>query len=395
MILGAGLAGLSLADGLADRGCRAPIVLIDRRRRWCNDRTWCTWLTGPLRYAELSSHRWSDWRTVRDGGEARGHSRAHPYLRIEAATLYDRVLSRLDALSSCEIRTDESVLAIDTTGPAPIVQTTRERIEAAVVVDALGASSPLAAPADHAPGPALSQRFLGWEVRAPLGTFDPQTATLMDFQASGPDGVDFLYVLPFSSERALVEHTSIGVGGPGAAARRAALTVELDAVAGPGRWEREREERGLIPMTAAPFALSHGPGTCTVGGAAGAVRPSSGYAFTRTQRHVAAVADAIIGARPLPRTVAPSRFTALDRIFLTALSGAGDGGEELFWRLAAGVDAGAFARFMTDVSTPWDETRIIAALPALAMAGAAGRALGSPAGLRAVAGQLLSRRRSP
>jgi lycopene beta-cyclase len=395
VILGAGLAGLSLADGLADRGCRAPVLLIDRRREWSNDRTWCTWLTGPLRYAELSSHRWTAWRTVRGGVQARGSSRAHPYLRIDSATLYDRVLGRLDARSSYEIRTDEAVLAIDTSGPVPVVQTTRERIEAGLIVDALGVSSPLRPAAGPAPGPALSQRFLGWEVRVPAGTFDPRTVTLMDFRSSGPDGVDFLYVLPFSGDRALVEHTSIGVGGPGAAARREALTAELDVIAGPGRWEREREERGLIPMTVAPFPLSHGPGTCTVGGAAGAVRPSSGYAFTRIQRHVAAVADAITGARPLPQTVAPSRFTALDRIFLTALTGAGDGGEELFWRLAAGVDAGAFARFMTDASTPWDEARIIAALPVLAMAGAAGRALGSPAGVRATAGQVLSRRRSP
>jgi lycopene beta-cyclase len=393
VILGAGLAGLSLADALADRGCPAPIVLIDRRGRWSNDRTWCTWLTGPLRYAELSTHRWAAWRTVRGGDEARGRSHAHPYVRIEAATLYDRVLSRLDGLSSCEIRTGEAVLAIDTSGPSPIVQTTREHIEAGLVVDALGASSSLRAPADPAPGPALSQRFLGWEVCAPAGTFDPQTVTLMDFRASGPDGVDFLYVLPFSGERALVEHTSIGVGGPGAAARRRALATELDTIAGAGRWECEREERGLIGMTAAPFPLCHGPGTCTVGGAAGAVRPSSGYAFSRTQRHVTAVADAITGARPLPQTVAPARFAALDRVFLTALAGADDGGEELFWRLA-GVDAGAFARFMTDVSTPWDEARMIAALPGLAMARAAGRALGPPAGLRAAV-QVLSRRRSP
>ncbi len=393
MILGAGLAGLSLADALADRGWPAPIVLVDRRTGWTNDRTWCTWLTDELRHAELASHRWTQWRTIRGGREARGASRAHPYVRIPAATLYDRVLSRLDALSSCEIRTDEAVLAIDTSGPRPVVQTTRGRIEAGLVVDALGTSSPLGS-TDTAPGPALAQRFLGWEVRAPAGTFDPATVTLMDFRGSGPDGVDFLYVLPFSDERALVEHTSIGVGGTGAAARRQALTAELDAIAGPGQWEREREERGLIPMTAAHFALSHGPGTCTVGGAAGAVRPSSGYAFTRIQRHVTALADAITGARPLPGTVAPVRFTALDRIFLTALAGARDGGEELFWRLAANVDADAFARFMTDVSTPWDEARIIAALPGAAMAGAAGRALGSPARLRAAL-RPLSSRRSP
>jgi lycopene beta-cyclase len=382
VILGAGLSGLSLADALADRGCPAPVLLIDRRARWTNDRTWGTWLTGPLRFADLASHRWLAWRTVRGGRETRQRTREHPYVRIEASTLYDRVLSRLGSLAQFELRTEESVTSLDTSGRLPVVHTDRGRIEAGLVVDALGASSPLRSDAVRLAGLSVSQRFLGWEVRAPAGTFDPDTVTLMDFRAAGPDGVDFLYVLPFSDERALVEHTSIGTaaGAPGAAARRHALTDELDRVAGPGRWAQEREERGVIAMTSASFPLSHGPSTCTVGGAAGAIRPSSGYAFTRIQRHVDAVADAITSGRPLPTAVAPARFAALDRAFLVAIAGAPDGGEELFWRLSSGVGGDVFARFMTDVSTPADEARILAALPPGQMVGAAVRALLSAGG---------------
>jgi lycopene beta-cyclase len=131
----------------------------------------------------------------------------------------------------------------------------------------------------------------------------------------------------------------------------------------------------VIGMTPAPFPLSHGPSTCTVGGAAGAIRPSSGYAFTRIQRHVEAVADAITDGRPLPTAVAPARFAVLDRAFLVAVAGATDGGEELFWRLSCRVGGDVFARFMTDVSTPADEARILAALPPRQMVGAAVRAL--------------------
>ena len=372
VILGAGLSGLSLADALLDRGWSGPIVLIDRREAWGDDRTWCTWLTGPLRHAGLSAHRWSAWRMVRDGEELVTRSARHPYIHIAAATLYERVLARLDAHPGVEVRTGERVLGVETAGERPVVRTSRETIEAELVVDALGAASPLA-PAR--PRTEIWQRFLGCEVETDGNVFDPTTATLMDFRAAGPAGVDFLYVLPFTRSRALVEHTSIGRGGPGAGARQAALGDELERLTGGRAWTRLREERGAIPMTAASFPLTHGPRTLVVGGAAGAIRPSSGYAFTRIQRHVEAIADAIATGAQAPRGVTPARLALLDRAFLAALAGAQDGGESLFWALGRGVGGDAFARFMTDASSPLDEARIVAALPPLPMVAAGVRSL--------------------
>jgi lycopene beta-cyclase len=373
VILGAGLAGLSLADALLDARTTRPLVLIDRRRAWEQDRTWCTWATGPLRHLPLSRHRWWSWQTVSGGRTARAVTDTHPYVHLDAAAVYSSVLDRLAAHPGAEVRAGERVIAVDSAARWPQVTTSRETFDAELVIDAMGPASPLR----HRPETAsidMSQRFLGWELEVDRPIFDPLTVTLMDFVAPGPDGCNFIYVLPFSPTRALVEHTSIGLAGPGPRERRDALRAWLTQH-GAREWEIEREERGAIPMTSSPFPLDHGPRVHTVGAAAGAIRPSSGYAFTRIQGHVERLARALTGGGELPRSIAPARYAVLDQIFLTALAGADDHGEALFASIAHRVDADAFARFMTDASSPADEARIIAALPPLPMVRAGIRTL--------------------
>ena len=382
VILGAGLAGLSLADALLDAGVRRPVVLVDRRRAWGRDRTWCTWQTGPLRFGELATARWWSWRTCSAGSEVIARTRRHPYIHLDSAIVYDAALDRLGRAPQVEIRTGERVLSVEATGRRPEVRTSRETFQAHAVVDAMGPHSVLlrSRPAGDVE---LSQRFLGWEVEVDEPVFDPATATLMDFRPADGDGLNFLYVLPFSPTRALIEHTSIGTGGPPDARRRALLSDELGDRLPVGGWRVMREERGRIPMTTFDFPVSRGAHIHAAGAAAGAIRPSSGYAFSRIQRHVTGLAGALVADRPPPPQIAPAHLTLLDRVFLAALVDRPDGGEALLWALARSVGADPFARFMTDVADGRDVARVIAALPTGAMARAALSAVASAGGVRA------------
>jgi lycopene beta-cyclase len=377
VILGAGLSGLSLAHALCEAGVRQPIVLVDRRRSWERDRTWCTWQTGPLRFSAAITHRWEAWRTVAGERSVRGTSRRSPYVHLDAGRVYDLALARLDAAPTVELRLGEGVRSVEG-GAVPRVHTSAGSLEAAVVFDALGANSPLER--HRAPGAtALAQRFLGWEIETDRPVFDPGTATLMDFRPHAGIGVTFMYVLAFSPTRALLEHTSIEPFDAAWVDREAALAAELRSVWGVGDWQVLRRERGLIPMSTHPFPARHAPGVHTLGSAAGAIRPSSGYAYSRIQRQVDRVAAALAAGRPLPARVAHPRHALLDRVFLHALR-ASHRPAELFLA-AASVDGDIFARFMTDASSPAEEAQIIAALPVLEMTRAA---LGSASSPRAV-----------
>ena len=369
-ILGAGLSGLSLANALLDAGVSQPIVLVDRRRTWERDRTWCTWLTGPLRFAPLASQSWWAWRTRWREQDVVARPARHPYIHLDARVVYEAALDHLAEAPNVEVLTGCTVLGVDPSGEHPKVRTAGATFEADHVFDAMGARSPLvrSRPAGEVE---LVQRFLGWEVEVDRPVFDPSIMTLMDFRAGDEGGVCFMYVLPFSPTRAVVEHTTIGIGGPPTAERRMTLEAELGERWRARQWRVLREERGLIPMTTYPFATHRGPRVHAVGAAAGAIRPSSGYAFTRIQRHVSRIAEAFAAGRPLPRSVGPARFRLLDKIFLTALHSRRHASEEMFVSLARTVPADAMARFMTDVSSTRDEAQILSALPKRHMISAA------------------------
>jgi len=226
LILGAGLAGLSMACALLEEGVRAPIVVIDRRTRWDRDRTWCLWQTRPTRFAELASHRWNAWRITAGGRSGVARSRRHPYLHLDSATVYAHALARLAEAPNVELRAGEAVLDVSWDAGAPQVHTSTGHHAAAAVFDALGPGSPLLRSVPRG-SVELAQRFLGWEVELDIPVFDPAVATLMDFRGDAMGGLRFLYVLPFSRTRALVEDTSIGGRAVAPPLRRAALEADL------------------------------------------------------------------------------------------------------------------------------------------------------------------------
>lgn len=349
IVLGAGLAGLSLAAALVRENVREPIVVIDRRTQFRRDRTWCTWAAG-LPFENCATHRWEGWEVVTHRAATRAASRSRPYLHIPADAFYSAALAELEG--RVELRLGETVREVGDGWARTDAGEYR-----GLVHDALA----LGSPALRGLRPELWQAFLGWEVRTPGPRFDPGVATLMDFRcAQEPGGVTFLYVLAFSPTRALVEHTSFAPG-PGLApdARRRALREWL------GEHEVLREERGRLPMATARLPALRSPRTTAIGIAGGGLRASSGYAFSRVQAHARALARAVATRGPLPARAGPARRAALDAVFLRAFAADPAAFPERFRALAARVPADAYARFMSDTSSPADEARVMAALPPL------------------------------
>lgn len=360
VILGAGLSGLSLAVALVRAGVKEEIAVVDRRTDFGRDRTWCTWASPGLPFLELARHRWHGWEVVTHSGTARGASRTRPYVRIDSADFYAAALEELERAPQVTVRLDERVSEVGD-GWA---QTSKERLHG-TVHDGLA----LGSPALRQTRIDLWQAFLGWEVQTEQPRFDPGVATLMDFRISQEDGLNFLYVLPFAPDRALVEHTSFARGGPARHKRQKALRAHL----GDG-YEIGHEERGRIPMTTAPIPARRSAGTNAIGIAGGALRPSSGYSFSRVQAHSAAIARAVAAGEPLPARAGVRRRAALDDVFLHALAVEPDAFADRFRTLVDRVPGTTFARFMSDHSTPRDEARVIAALPKRPFLRAAGRA---------------------
>ena len=122
------------------------------------------------------------------------------------------------------------------------------------------------------------------------------------------------------------------------------------------------EEIGVIPMQSVNPSLLN---TVTIGAASGAVRLSSGYAFTGIQAQISQLAEGISrGQFSVPSPIS-SLLVRMDKIFNGVLVAYPELGVTIMMRTAKALDANGFARFMLGSATIMDWTRVILAMPKL------------------------------
>lgn len=187
-------------------------------------------------------------------------------------------------------------------------------------------------PADRHGHVALTQRFLGWDVRCDRDALDEATVTLMDFRTpQGRGDVRFLYVLPFDRRRALVEHVALHPNDEAEAIR-----AYLEDVLGVDRFTIERRESGSTPLTDVPFPRRTGRRILTLGIAGGRVKPSSGYAFTRIWEDGEAIVRSLATCgHPFALPAERQAYRFLDALLLRVLRHRPGAAPEIFLRMFA------------------------------------------------------------
>lgn len=374
VIVGAGCAGLSLAVQIALQTRRSRrrcprVVLVEPRTGYVRDRTWCYWRFVDHPFVAGVTRRWTRW-LVREGDRTvvRGSER-HPYEHLPADVFYDMSRAILADFPEIELRPGCEALAIAERGDAVEVATSAGTIRAALAFD----SRP---PAAAAPDPGevdLLQHFVGWEVEAPRAVFDPETPVLMDFAVGQARGIHFMYVLPFSPTRALVETTYISPAPLPAAVYdddlRAYLRDRFGLAEPAVRWV----ERGAIAMSTRPPAPRTGRRVVHLGLRGGLAKGSTGYAFQAIQGFSAALARDLLerpGAPPRVPAPRPAPAVAMDRVLLSHLQRRPARGPPLLVDLFEKLPPDLLCRFLSDHAGPLDYPRVMLATPMAEMTAA-------------------------
>ena len=362
VILGAGCAGLSLAARLASGDGDLRVVLVDPRTEFADDRSWSFWQHDHHPLRDIVAHEWSGWTYADLAGRSATHRvPGMSYQYIRGVDFYrwalaeiagdDRIDLRLgvaardlsavtlaDGSSGVRVTTDEGALI------ARRVVDTRPRRTAAL----------------------LYQCFSGVEVEhgGALAT-EADAVGLMTRMRSGADGLGFVYVLPLSPTRALVEWTRFSPVPLAESVVVAERDAELAALGLAGATV-VREEGGILPMGRMPLDEQPMPGVVLAGNAGGALRDASGYAFLRIQQWARACAGALArGEDPAPHPAEPWVRRQMDRIFLQALRAHPERTADYFMAMARGVAPHRLLRFLTDRATAGDLASIIVSLPLL------------------------------
>ncbi|RFU11679.1 lycopene cyclase [Rhodobacteraceae bacterium W635] len=350
-ILGGGCAGLSLATRLA--GSALSTMVIEPRGSYSDDRTWSFWRTAPDPFEDCVRARWSRWTVDGpDGLTQRGSGRLW-YETVSAGAFYQRAGDIIDGARNLELRLSCAAQGASRQGAGWRIETDAGALYAANLIDTRPSGRK----------PRYGQFFLGQEIRTTRPVFTPDIVPLMHFRPARSGGVDFLYILPFAADHALVEVTSFAPVPPDTAVFQTWLHEEIEALDA-GTVEVLRTERGALPMQVG-YGAPTPDGPVRLGLSGGAARPSTGYAFARIQKQ-AERAAADLRAGQTPRVMLDSPMTRfMDRVFLQVLRSRPERGPALFQALFHRVPADRLEMFLSGSTATRDRLAVMTALPTL------------------------------
>jgi lycopene beta-cyclase len=361
---GAGLAALSLAVRLIGLPNPPRIVLIDPRAEFPHDRTWCHWKLHDTPFDSAITHRWHHWlvRTSAAGTIAAATART-PYVRIPSDRFYEIALRKLSTSHHVTFLRGISVQTIENHPDHTTLHLSDgQNITASWTFD----SRP---PQNHSAP--WRQIFRGLELHSPEANLDPESVTLMDFQSAGPDGIRFYYVLSLDPHTALVEDTWLVPNGQIPTFTDEAILHYARTHLSDTAWQIRHREEGNLPMGLPPSASSAVSAVkiknriIPWGTPAGAVRASSGYAFSRIQRASETMTKYWSQHhRPKPAVTHESPLLAwMDRVFLRVMARHPERVPEFFSRMFDRVPPEALVRFLESEPRPTDILQVMRALP--------------------------------
>ena len=365
-LVGGGGAGLSLLHRLgllAARGVPTPSVAVvdpvDRLRQHPNDRTWCFWDLGRSD-VEPAVHR--AWRRVLVVGHDRRRRvldlAPHRYVMLRSQDYSRLVASVAGPLDVVHVAA--AAEAVEDGEGAATVCTGAGDVRASWVLD----SRP--APPVRPASTLLLQHFRGQVVRADRPVLDPDLPVLMDFTTPQPDhGLSFGYCLPSDERTGLIEYTEFSPALLDEVGYARALEAYVPHVLGGDVPHAvQHVEQGVIPMTDARFPRRVGRRVFRLGTAAGATRPSTGYAFAAMQRQAQVVAERLArGDAPLPPRSYPRRHLWMDGLVLRGLATGTLDGPAFFARLFDRNPPSRVLSFLDGLTSPAAEVAVMATAP--------------------------------
>jgi lycopene beta-cyclase len=361
LILGGGCAGLSLGVALANLPASCPRTLIlERRTHYIHDRTWCFWKHANTAYHPLVQHGWEKMRLTLGAETLHVACGDTPYHMLPSHRFYAAAQQTIMASAHVELQLGSAIVsAPQKANGIWQVETEAGTVRATHVIDTRPALLPCV------DGATLWQSFAGVEVETTADRFDPTQVELMNFLQPHPDFIAFMYVLPTTPQRALLEMTRFSIHPYAPESLEEALMSEVARHTRGATYSIIHRENGILPMGNRHARPTRDPSFSHVGLYAGAARPSTGYAFQRIQHWASACAAQLAtGKSPCGHARDPLLRRAMDHLFLQVIRANPIAAPALFMGLFRHVAPARMIRFLSDRASLRDYFALICALPA-------------------------------
>ena len=357
IIIGAGCAGLQLADALLkETSLNTSSILIVEANPHHEPKTRCFWQQSDHPFQHLVKKTWNKIAFGAPGIAVASTLNNLSYQYISSTDFYSHQMELLQQDARVDI-VYEKANAIACINDIPQVS-----LDAGIITaDNIFYSYPIGEPMLTPP---LWQHFLGWEIETTEPVFAEDTATMMDFSLThNRDAVFFHYLLPFSTTTALVECTFFSAELVDRSVYEALLSQYIEQYIRVPFTIRAKEE-GKIPMalTANNFAIGSGK-IIPIGTAAGCIKASTGYSFTRCMKHTQQIIRWLKSGSPMQIPLSSKRFLFYDRLFLSLIQQYPSRMPGIFAALFKNNPVNTILQFLDEDTSLWQEALIFLRLP--------------------------------
>ncbi len=361
IIIGAGAAGLMLADAMGNDGFfkNKSILLLDKDAKNTNDRTWCYWEKGKGEFDAIVS---KTWEYIYFGGQNfsnRFNISPYRYKLIRGIDFYEAYLHRINSYPHITFQQEE-VYEIEDSEKITKVITKENVFSAHQVFNSIFDYKEIIHQKKY---PVLQQHFIGWFVKTRKPVFIQDQATFMDFSVPQKGNTRFMYVLPFSENEALVEYTLFSETPLSTEEYEIAIKQYLNEKLNCTDYQILEKEKGNIPMTCYDFSQHNTNNVVRIGTAGGWSKASTGYTFYNTGKKTKALINHLKKGRALNSFDKKRKFWYYDLLLLDILFKNNGRGQYIFETLFKNRPPQLIFKFLDEETSFWEDLKIISGCP--------------------------------
>lgn len=329
IIIGNGLAGLQLALAFSKDAFfkNKQIALIDPSPKTENDKTWSFWEKGQDSWDFLVSKSWNKAFFYSKNIKLELPLEDYTYKSIQAIDFYNWSINELKKNTAFHFISDtvnslketESVQAIGEVS----TYSAHHVFDSRIPKDFYSKTS------KHT---LIHQHFKGLVIETNKPCFQTNAFTMMDYRYQYKNTTSFMYVLPFSETKALVEYTFFTPELVDDNVYDNTIDTYIKHELKIDNYKIVETEIGNIPMTDFNFGKHNTQNITKIGTGGGWVKGSTGYSFKHTEKHVLKIIENIKSNKLPSCDLFQKKYKFYDKIFLNVLKNNNEKGVWIFER---------------------------------------------------------------
>jgi lycopene beta-cyclase len=291
IICGGGMSGLSLAYQLSISTLSSKkILIIDPERKTKNDRTWAFWEKSENSFDGILYKKWDKVKIIDSHKKEKTYDLGeYRYKLLRGIDFYNFVNTHLDKFPNIVFKPESISEIKEKFNFAEVATKSNNRYKAQYVFDS---TFPLDLKSNKYQN--LLQHFKGLVIETQEDLFKVDIPEIMNFGIPQKDAeCRFMYVLPFSKNRAIFEFTVFSEKLLTEKEYDESLFEYLENDLKLTGYKILEEEFGVIPMSDIETEEVVSNRIIRIGTAGGATNPATGYTFSNTQKKLKKIVNTL------------------------------------------------------------------------------------------------------